>query len=329
MTDKLRNSFTFKIDEDIETRIDNYLTQQLDTFSRSKIAKMIKSENITVNDSSVKPSYKLEKGDLINIKIPEIKPKDIIAQPIDLDIIYEDEYFIAVNKQKNISVHPGAGIPDGTLVNGLMHYTKNLSTVGGTERPGLVHRLDKDTTGVLICAKNDEAHWKMSDLFAKREIYKEYRTLVWGIPPENCIIEKPIARSKSDRKKYVVNDDGKYAKTEYEILRKWNILSYLKIILHTGRTHQIRVHLRHLHSPVLGDINYGNDTGRIKGLSQAKRELLMKLLKNADRQLLHSYKLGFVHPFTGKNIEITAPLPGDFQTALDLLNENKELLIGY
>jgi len=330
MTNKFTNSFTYKIDENIHIRIDNYISQQLDNFSRSKITKLIKSENISVNGKNVKPSYKLEAGDLVRVDIPEEKPKDIIAQPIDLDIIYEDEYFLAVNKQKGISVHPGAGIPDGTLVNGLMHYTKNLSTVGGSDRPGLVHRLDKDTTGALICAKSDEAHWKMSALFAERQVYKEYRTLVWGIPSkENNIIEKAIARSQSDRKKYIVDDRGKSAKTEYEVIDDWEVLSFLKIILHTGRTHQIRVHLRYLHSPVLGDTNYGNDTGRIKGLNMKKRELLMKLLKHADRQLLHSYKLGFVHPFTGKDIEITAPLPEDFQFSLDLLNENKELLVGY
>ena len=329
MTDKISNSFTLKIDENIQIRIDNFLSQQLESFSRSKISKLIKSEHVLVNSKNIKPSYKLEQGDEIEVNIPEEKPKNIIAQPIDLDIIYEDEYFIVVNKQKNLSVHPGAGISDGTLVNGLMYYTKNLSTVGGTDRPGLVHRLDKDTTGALICAKSDEAHWKMSDLFAKRKVYKEYRTLVWGIPQGEGIIEQPITRSKSDRKKYVVNEKGKHAKTEYEILENWDILSYLKIILHTGRTHQIRVHAKYMHTPVLGDANYGNDTERIKALAQKKRELLMKILKNADRQLLHSYKLGFVHPFTNENIEITAPLPEDFQFALDLLNENKELLIGY
>jgi len=159
MTDKIATSFTYKIDEDIKIRIDNYLSQQLDMLSRSKITKLIKSENISVNGKPVKPSYKLETGDVVEVYIPEEKPREIVSQPMDLDIIYEDEYFIAVNKQKNLSVHPGAGTPDGTLVNGLMYYTQNLSTVGGADRPGLVHRLDKDTTGVLICAKNDEAHW--------------------------------------------------------------------------------------------------------------------------------------------------------------------------
>ncbi|MBN2280917.1 MAG: RluA family pseudouridine synthase [Candidatus Marinimicrobia bacterium] len=330
MTNKIKNSFTFKIPEDINTRLDYYLSEQIQTMSRSKIARLIRSGFISVNGKPVKPSYFLEAADTIRVDIPEDTPKNIQPQPIDLDIIFEDEYYIAVNKPKNISVHPGAGISDGTIVNGLMHYTRNLSTVGGSERPGLVHRLDKDTTGALICAKTDEAHWKMSELFSNRKIYKEYRTLVWGLPPATGLIDKPIARSLSDRKTYTVNDEtGKPAKTEYEILSHWDFLSYLKVILHTGRTHQIRVHMKHIHCPVLGDPTYGNDTGRLKGLNQAKRELLLRILKNTGRQMLHSYQLGFVHPFTGQDTKITAPLSADFQEALDMLNNNKELLIGY
>lgn len=329
MTDKSLNTFTFNIENDLNIRIDNYLADKIEQLSRSKISKLIKNQNILVNDKKVKPSYNPESKDIITVNIPPEKSEEIIPQEMDLDIIYEDEYYIALNKPKNLSVHPGAGIKDGTLVNGLLYYTKNLSKAGGSERPGLVHRLDKDTTGAIICAKSDEAHWKMGGLFADRKIYKEYSTFVWGSPNCEKNIDMPIGRSNSDRKKFAVNDKGKKAVTEFEVINNWKVISQLKIILHTGRTHQIRVHMKHCNSPVIGDSVYGNDNGRIKGFNQYKREICKQILNIADRQLLHSRKLVFIHPFSGKEVEIVAPLPGDFQQTLQLLQDNKDLLLGY
>jgi len=329
MTDNRATNFTFNINNNPNTRIDNFLSDQLEQYSRSKISKLIKDKAILVNDRPVKPSYKLVDNDQILVNIPAEKPKDILPQQMDLDILYEDEHYIAVNKAGDVSVHPGAGISEGTLVNGLMYYTKNLSSAGGFERPGLVHRLDKDTTGVLVCAKNDEAHWKLSELFSEREIYKEYRTIVWGHPNCDRIITQPIGRSIKDRKKYSVRDKGKPARTEYEIIQNWKIFSLLKIILHTGRTHQIRVHMKYCHAPVVGDSGYGNDNGRMKGLNQFKREVCREILKIASRQMLHSHKIAFQHPFTDQKIEIVAPLPKDFNKVITILNENEDLLIGY
>ncbi len=329
MTDNRATTFTINIRNKSNSRIDHYLSDQLEQYSRSKISNLIRDKLVLVNNMPVKPSYKLMENDQVLVKIPAEKPKDIIPQQMELDILYEDDHYIAVNKASDIPVHPGAGTSDGTLVNGLMYYTKNLSTAGGSERPGLVHRLDKDTTGVLVCAKNDEAHWKLSELFSERKVDKEYRAIVWGQPNCGRIIEQPIGRSSKDRKKYSVREKGKSAKTEYEVIQNWKILSLLKIILHTGRTHQIRVHMKHCHAPVLGDSAYGNDNGRIKGLNQFKREICRELLKISNRQMLHAYKIGFQHPFTQKKMEIVAPLPEDFNRAITLLNENKDLLIGY
>jgi 23S rRNA pseudouridine1911/1915/1917 synthase len=263
------------------------------------------------------------------VEIPPEKTAHIIPQKMDLDIIYEDEYFIAVNKPAGLSVHPGAGVTENTLVNGLLYYTKNLSQVGGSERPGLIHRLDKDTTGVLLIAKTDEAHWKMSEQFAERKIYKEYHTLVWGTPNCKGLIDQTIGRSSSDRKKFTVRDSGKSAITEFSILENWKIISLLKIQLHTGRTHQIRVHMKYCNSPVVGDSTYGNDNGRIKGFSQQKKDICQQVIKQANRQFLHARKLKFIHPFTDKTVEILAPLPADFENAIKILQHNKELLIGY
>ncbi len=330
MNNKPPNSFTFKIEADLNIRIDNYLSEQLESLSRSKISKLIKNNSILVNNKVVKPSYKLEKYDNISVQLIEEKSEDIIPQQIDLEIIYEDEYYIVVNKQKNLAVHPGAGIKDGTLVNGLLYYTKNLSTTGGSERPGLVHRLDKDTTGAIICAKTDEAHWKMGEIFSQRKIYKEYSTFVWGKPDCKNIIDKPIGRSSRDRKIFTIRkDNGKNAKTEYDIVDNWKIISLLKIILHTGRTHQIRVHMKDCNSPVIGDAIYGNDNGRIKGFNQVKMDIWHQIQKVVDRQMLHSHKLNFVHPFTNKEIQIIAPLPSDFKSVLKILHDNEEFLIGY
>ncbi len=322
MTKQPATTFSLTIDQVTTTRIDSYLSDHIDQLSRSKISKLIKNKNILVNGSAIKPSYTPEKDDEIFVTLPKPAQNKLTAEPIPLDIIYEDDCYVAINKPKNLTVHPGAGQQSGTLVNGLLYHINHLSQAGGDNRPGLVHRLDKDTTGVIICAKTDEAHWKLSQQFADRQIYKEYRTLVWGTPKCNAMINKPIGRSRRNRKKYSVSEKGKPAKTEYKILKRWHLFSLLKIILHTGRTHQIRVHMKHCHSPVLGDDKYGNDNGRIKKLNQAQLTTCREILKIATRQLLHAYKIIFQHPFTGETVEIKAPLPPDFQKIITLLDRN-------
>jgi 23S rRNA pseudouridine1911/1915/1917 synthase len=217
-----KKKFSVESKKGEQKRLDKYLAEKIDELSRTKIKKLIKSQKITVNGNSEKPAYRLQRSDQIDVVIPKPEPVEVVPQDIPLEILYEDENYIAVNKQANLVVHPGAGHRSGTLVNGLVAYTDELSSMGGDKRPGIVHRLDKDTTGVLICAKNDEAHWKLSRLFANREIYKEYRTFVWGVPgQEKDIIDRKIGRSRRNREKFVVTRLGKTAESHYEILRNY------------------------------------------------------------------------------------------------------------
>lgn len=305
----------FSVNEkDEQERLDKYLAEEIDSLSRSKIKRLINDNKITVNDENAKPAYRINTSDLIEVIIPKPEPVEIVPQSMDLDILYEDEHYIAINKDSDLVVHPGAGHRSGTLVNGLVHYSDQLSSLGGDDRPGLVHRLDKDTTGVIIAAKNDEAHWKLSRLFADRKIYKEYRTFVWGVPKnEQDVIDKKIGRSRRNREKFVVTHLGKKARSEYKVLQNYNFFSFLKVRLITGRTHQIRVHMKSIGHPVIGDQKYGSDARFVKGLNNRNCDIGEKVLSVINRQLLHAYKISFEHPMTSEIITISAPLPDDFR----------------
>ncbi|MCF7884884.1 MAG: RluA family pseudouridine synthase [Candidatus Marinimicrobia bacterium] len=320
---KIATKKTFVVNsvEKEEKRLDKYLAEEIEALSRSKIKRLIESQNVTVNGTNSKPAYRLRQSDQIVVKIPEPEPVDIRPEKIPLDILYEDEDYIAVNKQAGLVVHPGAGHRTGTLVHGLKYYTDELSTLGGDKRPGLVHRLDKDTTGVLLVAKNDEAHWKLSRLFAERQVDKEYRTFLWGVPKnETGTIEKKIGRSRRNRENFVVTRLGKYAKTHYEVLRNYNFFSLLKVRLVTGRTHQIRVHMKSIGHPVIGDTKYGSDERFVKGLNNRNCDLGQKVLAAISRQLLHAYKIEFEHPLKKEMVSITAPLPDDFRRVEQLIS---------
>ncbi len=326
MTINKKNLYKIEVTENISQRLDKYLSEKFDQYSRSGITNLIKKEAVTVNNHREKASYKVQENDIIQVMIPEPENDTIIPENIPLDILFEDDHYIAINKLAGIVVHPGAGNTSGTLVNALMYYTKTLSLAGGDTRPGIVHRLDKDTSGVMICAKNDEAHWKLGKLFSSRKIYKEYRTIVWGTPKQNTgIIDTPIIRSKRERKKYIVHKDGKNAVSKYEIIQEWSKMSLIKIILETGRTHQIRVHMKHINCPVVGDSSYGSDTGRLKGLNLKQLTVSKAVLSNIERQLLHSYKIAFTHPMNNNELEIIAPIPEDFQKVQKILNYEENL----
>ena len=286
-------------------RLDIYISENFNELSRTMIKKLIESNNILVNDKSEKVSYKVQANDNISIDIPEAKETKLKAQEIPLDIIYEDSDIIVINKPKGMVVHPANGNPDGTLVNAILSICKNsLSGIGGELRPGIVHRLDKDTSGLIIVAKNDKAHINMSEQIKERNVKKTYIALVRGnVPEEEATINMPIGRSTKDRKKMAVTKNGKQAITHFKVLKRYSKYTLLEIKIETGRTHQIRVHMAEIGYPVVGDAVYSN----------GKNEF------GIEGQMLHAYKLEFMHPITNKHMELTAPLPQYFEEILKKL----------
>ena len=286
-------------------RLDIYIAENFKELSRTMIKKLIESNNILVNDKSEKVSYKVQANDNISIDIPEAKETKLKAQEIPLDIIYEDSDIIVINKPKGMVVHPANGNPDGTLVNAILSICKNsLSGIGGELRPGIVHRLDKDTSGLIIVAKNDKAHINMSEQIKERNVKKTYIALVRGnVPEEEATINMPIGRSTKDRKKMAVTKNGKQAITHFKVLKRYSKYTLLEIKIETGRTHQIRVHMAEIGYPVVGDAVYSN----------GKNEF------GIEGQMLHAYKLEFMHPITNKHMELTAPLPQYFEEILKKL----------
>ena len=297
------------VDEDTtKKRIDAYLSEK-EEYSRMAIQRLINDGKIIVNGKKIKASYKVQNGD--KIKIEEEKPKEIElkAQNIPLEVLYEDNDIIVVNKPKGMVVHPANGNPDGTLVNAIMAICKDsLSGIGGEIRPGIVHRLDKNTSGAIIIAKNDKAHIALSNQLKNHEIKKTYIALVRGIVKENnATINMPIARSKTDRKKMAVDKNGKEAITHFKVLKRFDKCTLLEVNIETGRTHQIRVHLSHIGYPIIGDDVYSNGKNRW----------------NVKGQCLHAKSLDFKHPITGKQIHIEAPLPKYFT---DILKELESIV---
>lgn len=293
--------------ENSNQRLDTYASSLDAVLSRSMCQKLIKENLIKVNGKNVKESYKVKEGDKIEITFEE--PKETKAKPenIPLDVIYEDNDILVINKPKGMVVHPGNGNPDGTLVNAVLAYAKgSLSGIGGEIRPGIVHRLDKDTSGLIIVAKNDKAHINMSNEIKNHEVTKIYTALVKGNIVENeATIDMPIARSKQDRKKMFVDKDGKSAITHIKVIKRYGKYTLLRVKIDTGRTHQIRVHLSQIGHPVVGDEVYSN----------GKNEFGVK------GQMLHSTILEFKHPVTGKLLHLEAPLPQYFQDVINKLDK--------
>lgn len=309
-----------------QERIDKYLVSLKITelYSRSFIDKLIEDKAILVNNEYVKKNYKLSLSDIITINIPKIDNLKIKPQDIPIEIIWEDNDIAVVNKPAGIIVHPGAGVQDGTLVNALMHhFNSNLSTKHDPKRPGIVHRLDKDTSGLLIVAKNDRVHSLLSSMFQDRKIEKTYLAITVGVPSkvENTIITN-IGRSKRDRVKMTVTKDGKEAITHYKIIKYFDFFSIVKIRLETGRTHQIRVHFSHLNCPILGDEAYSTLKRTLSVVPFHYQKKVKYLLANhLKRQALHAYKLEFKHPFTKEMIKVEAPIPIDIQYTLNWLEK--------
>jgi 23S rRNA pseudouridine1911/1915/1917 synthase len=313
-------SFSVK-DSDTGLRIDKYLHSQIPKISRAFIQKLIDRELVLVNGRSVKTSFKISPGDTIQVTLPEAEVTDIIPENISLDILFEDDHLLVINKPAGLVVHPGAGIHSGTLVNALMFHCRDLSGVGGRLRPGIVHRLDKNTSGLLVVAKNDVAHLGLTQQLSQKEMKREYLALVWRVfENDQGTIDTFLGRSKKDRTKFVVSGSGRQALTNYKVLKNYRFLSYIKVILATGRTHQIRAHMNHIHHPVFGDPEYH---GRGKQLCQLNtnedRKLARHLLNIISRQALHAYKLEFIHPVSGQKMSFKQPVPEDIKNLLDIL----------
>ena len=287
-------------------RVDGVISAYATELSRNTVQRLIEEEQIKVNGNKIKPSYKTNLNDIIDINIPKAKEIDLKPQNIPLEVLYEDNDIIVINKPKGMVVHPANGNPDGTLVNAIMAKCKDsLSGIGGEIRPGIVHRLDKDTSGAIIVAKNDKAHIKLSDDLKNHKIQKTYIALVRGIIKENeATINMPIGRSKQDRKKMAVDKNGKEAITHFKVLKRYNEkYTLLEINIETGRTHQIRVHLSHIGYPIIGDDTYSNGKNEWGVIGQC----------------LHAKSLKFKHPITGREMLIEAELPEYFQKILENL----------
>ncbi len=290
-------------------RLDKVCSEIFSDYSRSQIKQLLDGGNITVNGKTEKAKYKVKSGDVIRLEEPETKTLELRPENIPLDIVYEDDDVIVINKPQGMVVHPAPGHDEHTLVNALLYHCP-LSTINGTFRPGIVHRIDKDTSGLLMVAKNDKAHRSLAKQLKDKTNIREYVALVHGrIAEDEGTINAPIGRSLKDRKKQAVVKDGRNALTHFEVLKRYRDYTFVKCILETGRTHQIRVHMKYIGHPLVGDPLYGPKK-TIKG----------------NGQFLHAGKLGFVHPTTGKLLIFEAPLPKIFQECLEKLDKTNRLV---
>ena len=288
------------------SRLDKYLSENTD-LSRSFLQDMIKDQKVLVNNNIAKSSYKVILGDEISLFIPDLEELDVIPQNIPLDILYEDEDIIVINKAKGMVVHPSCGHPDGTLVNALLYHCHDLSGINGKLRPGIVHRIDKDTSGCLVIAKNDKAHVQLAKQIETKQAYREYRLVVQGnIQHDDGLIDAPIGRDPKDRQKMtVIAENAKDARTHFHVLKRYGQYTYLSCRLETGRTHQIRVHMKYIQHPIIGDEKYGKKCS----------------FKDTKGQVLHAYKLKLIHPTKGIEMEFMAELPTYFCEILAYLEK--------
>lgn len=299
-------------------RLDRFITRSVENATRSKVKSLIEAGGVTVNGRVVEKAGRLVlPGDNVVCTVPKPPPPEVRPENIPLDIVHEDDDIIIVNKPAGMVTHPAYGNYSGTLVNALLYHTRQLSSERGEDRPGILHRLDKDTSGLLAVAKNDRAHQLLARQFADHSIEREYQAVAWGsMKKSQGTVEAPLARHPSDRKKMAVVEGGKHAVTHYEVLEDLIYFSLLRLRLQTGRTHQIRVHLASIRHPLFGDptyggrrIHYGNVTGRYKFF-------INEILSAFPRQALHARTLGFIHPSTGEKVRFSSGLPDDMQALL-------------
>ena len=296
-------------EELIDIRLDKVIPMLDEDITRVMSQKLLSDGKILVNNKQEKPSYKVKISDKIEIEYEKPKEAKLKPEDIPLNVIYEDNDIIIINKEKGMVVHPGNGNPDGTLANAIMARCKDsLSGIGGEIRPGIVHRIDKDTSGVIVVAKNDKAHLNISNQIKEHKTTKTYLALVRGSIKENeATINMPIGRSTRDRKKMAVDKKGKEAVTHFKVLKRYEDYTYIEVVIETGRTHQIRVHMSEIGYPIVGDTTYSNGKNKF----------------GVEGQMLHAYKIKFVHPTTGKEVEYTAELPKYFKDILDKLDKGE------
>lgn len=288
------------------SRIDKALTTINPDWSRTQVQQWLKDGLVLVDGTQVKPNYKVKQGDLLTVEEPDPEELDVVAENLDLDIVYEDKDVLVVNKPRGMVVHPAPGHATGTVVNGLMYQVKDLSGINGVLRPGIVHRIDKDTTGLLMVAKNDQAHVSLVDQLVAKSVTRVYTALVHGhIPHDNGTIDAPIGRDQKERQSMAIVDKGKHAVTHFKVLERFGDYTLVECRLETGRTHQIRVHMKYIGYPLVGDPKYGP-----------------KKTIGFGGQVLHAGTVGFNHPTTGEYMEFSSPLPADFQALIDQLRKD-------
>lgn len=295
-------------------RLDAFLAARFEQLSRSRAAQLIEAGHVTVNERIPKKSEKVSAGDVVLVRLPAPEPSTVTPEDIPLNIVYQDKDLLVIDKPAGLVVHPGAGHKGGTLVNALLHHIKDLSGIGGVLRPGIVHRLDRDTSGLMIVAKNDETHRALSAALKKREIRRRYLVAAWGhLPQDELVVDAPIGRSPHDRKKMAVVPTGRTAVTKFKRLERWRGADLLKAELQTGRTHQIRVHLLSIGHPVVGDAFYSPAGER--GISGPAQPWARELARRTPRQFLHAAELAFRHPRTREVMRFRSALPDDLAVA--------------
>ncbi len=309
-------------------RLDRFLHEKHPEYSRSFFQKLIEQGLVRVDGREAKPSLKLSAGQTVEVQFPEPEPLHLEPQNIPLPILYVDEHIVVVNKPPGMVVHPGAGVKEGTLVHALLYHVGRLSSVGGETRPGIVHRLDKNTSGLLVVARTDEAHYALSQQFASKQAQRHYLALVWHpFQQTEGTIAGYLNRSKRDRKKFTVASRGKKAVTHFRVRKNFRFLSLLELRLETGRTHQIRVHLSSIQHPVFGDPEYHGRNRQLTRLTrQEDRQLAQRLLKMLPRQALHAFRLQFQHPVLGEWMTFETELPEDMVQVLNILRKQDEAL---
>ena len=297
-------------------RLDSWLARHHPDLSRSRAAQLLAEGRILVNGAAPRKSLRLSDGDIIEIDMPAPSESAIGPEAIPLTIVYEDADILVIDKPPGLVVHPAPGHSSGTLVNALLHHVSDLSGIGGVRRPGIVHRLDRDTSGLMIVAKNDAAHRTLSDALRRREVRRIYLAAAWGhLAQDSLEIDAPIGRARNDRKRMAVMPEGRSARTRIRRVARWRAADLVQAELDTGRTHQIRVHLAHIGHPVVGDATYGQ--GAARGVSGPDRRWAAELAKRVPRQFLHAARLRFLHPRTGAEMRFDAGLPPDLAAAAE------------
>ena len=301
-------------------RLDKFLANNLPSVTRARLKRLIDEERVTVDGVRQKAGYIIRPGEKLLVTFPPYREAGLEPENIPLDIIYEDNRVIVVNKPPGLVVHPAISNWSGTLVNALLYHCNSLSDVGGDTRPGLVHRLDKDTSGLLVIAKDDVSHVKLAKQLSTHKMEREYRAIVWGrFKCSKGTVDAALARSPKDYQKIIIHPDGKHAVTHYEVLEEFPLMSYVKLNLETGRTHQIRVHMAHLGHPVFSDAAYGGRGKLLAGLNHTRSQFVTQLLHQVKRQMLHAKTLAFIHPETNELQRHDSPIPDDMAQLLEIL----------